>query len=410
MQKYVQYIFVLLIVACLAACGGSDSTTAVTQVYGRPATLVATPPNNLVGGAVKGSAIATKASYSTSTFTGTTGTDGIGFTNYSGNSSVTAKFNQPNDITTDGTDFYVADYGNSIIRRIYTVAGEVRTSTLQCKDSDGNAISFYSPRGITTDGTYLYVSDSGNHCIRVITIAADNDNKHKVITIGSTDGTAGSVDSTVKTTVRFNLPTGITTDGVNVYVTDYNNATVRWIDTSDRTNGNYAVYTMAGASGVVGSTDSDDPSTARFNLPTRITTDGINLYVTDIFNRTIRQIGILTGKVTTLAGIPGPLDTGSNPGSSDSTDGTGGTARFYYPNGITTDGTNLYVTDSWYGTIRKVVISTGEVTTLSLSSGRLLTPVGITINGSSLYVVDTYYANTDDDYTITYSNSILKIE
>lgn len=360
-----------------------------------------------MGGAVQGTELT--LSNTVSTHVGTAGKDGIGFTNYSGNSSVTAKLNQPNDITTDGTDFYVADYGNSIIRRIYTEAGVVKTSTLQCIDSDGNAVGFYYPHGITTDGTYLYVADSGYNCIRVIKITPDVvTQKHKVVTIGSTDGTAGSVDSTDKTAVRFNQPTGITTDGVNVYVTDYGNATVRWIDTSDRTKGNYSVYTMAGASGVVGSTDSDDPASARFNRPRRITTNGVNLYVTDRFNRTIRQISIATGKVTTLAGISGPLDTGANPGASDSTDGTGATARFYYPNGITTDGINLYVTDVWYGTIRKIVISTGNVTTLSLPSGSLLAPIGITTDGNSLFVVDTYFAN--NDYTYTYSNSIIKIK
>ena len=412
MQRYVQYIFTLLIVACIAACGGG-STTAATVTYKLPTTFASIPTTApyLMGGAVQGSAIPTKTSYSAATFTGTAGKDGVGFTNYSGNSSVTATFNQPNDITTDGTDFYVADFGNSIIRRIYTDAGVVKTSTLQCVDSDGNAVGFSYPRGITTDGTYLYVADSGYNCIRVITLAADSANKHKVVTIGSTTGLAGSVDLTktnTKADIRFNLPTGITTDGINVYVTDYNNATVRWIDTSDRDN--YAVYTMAGASGTVGSTDSDDPSAARFNLPARITTDGKNLYVTDVLNRTIRQISIATGKgkVTTLAGSTGEMSTDNG-----TLDGTGAEARFHQPNGITTDGINLYVTDSYLAIIRKVVISTRVVTTLSLPNGSLLAPIGITTDGNSLFVADTYFVSREDKSyidTYTYSDSIIRIQ
>jgi len=85
---------------------------------------------------------------------------------------------------------------------------------------------------------------------------------------------------------------------------------------------------------------------ARFSAPNGITTDGTNLYVTDTGNSTIRKIVISTGVVTTLAG--------SSAGSSGSTDGTGTSARFYSPYGITTDGTNLYVADTFNHTIRKI--------------------------------------------------------
>jgi len=75
-----------------------------------------------------------------------------------------------------------------------------------------------------------------------------------------------------------------------------------------------------------------------------MTTDGTNLYVGDTNNHLIRQIVISTGVVTTLAG------TGS-PGSSN---GTGTAASFYEPQGITTDGTNLYVADTSNNLIRKI--------------------------------------------------------
>jgi len=67
--------------------------------------------------------------------------------------------------------------------------------------------------------------------------------------------------------------------------------------------------------------------------------------VADTYNHLIRKIVISTGAVTTVAG------TGSS-GSADNTTGT--SASFYYPTGITTDGTNLYVTDSENHLIRKI--------------------------------------------------------
>ncbi len=151
------------------------------------------------------------------------------------------------------------------------------------------------------------------------------------------------------------------------------------------------VTTLAGTAGQTGSIDATG-SEARFNEPYHITTDGTNLYVVDHFNHTIRKIVIATGAVTTLAGTAG---------LSGSTDATGSAARFYHPGGVTTDGTNLYVADSWNDTIRKIVIATGEVTTLAgvaddpgssdtptAPPAKFYNPIGITTDGTNLYVTD----------------------
>ena len=101
-----------------------------------------------------------------------------------------------------------------------------------------------------------------------------------------------------------------------------------------------AVTTLAG-SGSSGSTDATGIS-ASFNNPGDITTDGTNLYVADTSNHKIRKVVISSGVVTTLAGS----------GSSGSTDATGTSASFYYPVGITTDGTKLYIIDTFNHKIR----------------------------------------------------------
>ena len=85
-------------------------------------------------------------------------------------------------------------------------------------------------------------------------------------------------------------------------------------------------------------------TSASFNYPFGITTDGTNLYVADSFNHLIRKIVISTGVVTTVAGT----------GSSGYANGTGTSASFNYPSGITTDGTNLYVADQVNHLIRKI--------------------------------------------------------
>ena len=78
----------------------------------------------------------------------------------------------------------------------------------------------------------------------------------------------------------------------------------------------------------------------------------------------------------------------------DSSDGTGQTARFNQPNGITTDGVNLYVTGSYYNTVRKIALSSttvwsGAVTTLAINDAAdVTTTVGITADGTNLFVTD----------------------
>jgi len=106
---------------------------------------------------------------------------------------------------------------------------------------------------------------------------------------------------------------------------------------------NGTVSTLAGQSDN-GSTDATGTS-AKFNNPRGITTDGTNLYVVDHSNHRIRKIVISTGAVTTVAG------TGSS-GSADNTTGT--SASFNDPRGITTDGTYLYVADTKNHRIRKI--------------------------------------------------------
>lgn len=271
------------------------------------------------------------------------------------------------------------------IQKALTLAGTVTTfagsaGNVGSTDSSGTGALFNNPNGITTDGTYLYVADNNNHTIRKIELATG-----AVTTVAGIAETSGAEDGT-GTKAAFNYPYGITTDGTNLYVADTFNCTIRKIVMSTG-----VVTTIAGTAGVSGSADGTGAE-ATFNYPFDITTDGTSLYVADSYNSTIRKIMIATGKVTTLAGTAG---------ISGSANGTGEAASFNTPFGITTDGTNLYVADSGNSIIRKIVIATGEVTTIAGTSGSTGStdgtgatalfnqPWGITTDGTNLYVFDT---------------------
>lgn len=99
-------------------------------------------------------------------------------------------------------------------------------------------------------------------------------------------------------------------------------------------------------------------NSSRFFSPRGITSDGTSLYIADTTNNKIRRMVIATGVVTTIGGPAPGLTT------SGDTDAVGNASRFNAPQGVTTDGTNLYVADTGNNKIRKIVIASGVVTTI----------------------------------------------
>ena len=350
-----------------------------------------------------------------------------------------ARFFTPSGVTTDGADLFVADAQNNIIRKVVTSTGVVTTiaGTVAVSGSDdgaGAAAKFNAPAGVTTDGANLYIADALNNTIRKVVVATG-----MVTTIAGTAGVTGSADG-IGAAANFDRPNGITTDGVNLFVTDTLNNTIRKVVVATG-----MVTTIAGTAGVTGSADGIGAA-ASFDMPNGITTDGVNLYVADGYNFIIRKIVISTGAVTTIAGTAGVFgySDGTGAGASfaitcgittdgknlfvidgfnfiirkivistgvvttiagtaevnGSSDGTGATASFSRMNGITTDGDNLFVVDSENYTIRKIVISTGVVTTIAGKAGvvgsvdgigaaaKFNSPQGITTDGASLFVTD----------------------
>ncbi len=308
-----------------------------------------------------------------------------------GETGSVARFRYPNGIAVDANgNLYVVDSGNDTIRKI-TPAGVVTTlaGSPQVEgnaDGKGAAARFFSPYGIAVDGIgSLFVTDLADNTIRKIT-------SEGVVTtfVGSPRlsgnlGLSGSVDG-VGSVVRFNGLTGIARDGSGtLYVTEYNNHTVRKITPAG------VVTTLAGSPEIEGSVDGTG-SAARFHNPCGIAVDGSGtLYVADTGNHTVRKI-TPAGVVTTVAGTPGVYGTA---------DGTGNTARFRAPDSIAVDGSGtLYVSDWGSFTIRKIT-SAGVVTTLAGSpnaqgsadgagsAARFFYPKGITVDGNgNLFVCD----------------------
>jgi hypothetical protein len=338
-----------------------------------------------------------------------------------------ARFNDPMGVALDGAgNLYVADHSNWVIRKIVIATGVVTTlagspTGRGTVDGKGAATEFVGPAGITYDGTSgLFVTD---------TMESDGGFQTKIRRIEIATGVVSTIATLPGT--YYGVPNNIAYDSTgNLYVA--------YFDAVEQVNlATAAVTTLAGTLGQNGLVDGTGAA-ARFGFfPGGLFDDGAgNLYVSDSDNNHLRKVVIATGAVTTLPDetaslvrpsalvadgtgaffvaiddhtirkfVPatGAVTTLAGAGSqSGSADGTGAAARFSDPYAIASDGAgNLFVADTYNGTIRKVVVATGAVTTLAGTAGQLGSqdgvgaaatfsqPIGIVSDGAgSLYVTD----------------------
>jgi len=268
---------------------------------------------------------------------------------YAEGTGTSALFRYPAGVAVDNSGtLYVADYQNTMIRRVATATATVTTlagSSYGFADGSASTAQFGGPTGVAFDGNgNLYVADPNNQRIRKVVIATG-----AVSTLAG-NGTAGNVDG-IGTAAQFTYPIGVAADGAgNLYVTDQGSHYIRKIVLATR-----AVTTLAG-SGTRGYADGIG-SAALFSSPHGIAADGNgNLYVGDFNNHRIRRIVVATGAVSTIAGT----------GAVGMVDGAGSSAQFYGPTGVACDAVgNVYIADAYNNRIRKISAATGDVTTLA---------------------------------------------
>ncbi len=202
---------------------------------------------------------------------------GTGESGYEEGARQLSKYNEPAGLAFWGSDLYVADKQNHVIRKVTTSGSSTYagTGTAGFMDGESGSALFNLPTDIEFDSKgNLYVVDSGNKRIRKISTSGQVTTVVGSDLIGHTDGTEGVLDS----------PLGITIDDDdNLFFTESDTHIVRRLSS----DGVLSAWAGKGGSGV---TDGES-DVATFNTPRGLAVDDSGvLFVADELNHKIRKI------------------------------------------------------------------------------------------------------------------------
>jgi streptogramin lyase len=177
-----------------------------------------------------------------------------------------AAFRFPFALALDGAgNLYVADSGNHCIKRVELASSTVTTiagSTMGMSgssDGAGTAARFNDPRGVAVGSGVLYVADTGNSTIRRVNLGTG-----MVDTLAGSPGMFGSSDGTGPV-ARFRGPRALVLESSGtLLVADADNAAVRRVDPSSGT-----VSTVVGGAGRIGA--QPGPLPASLSMPLGLT-------------------------------------------------------------------------------------------------------------------------------------------
>jgi sugar lactone lactonase YvrE len=261
----------------------------------------------------------------------------------------------PADVATDLLgNTYVAEQGGHRVLRLHAASGVVTTvagtGVLGFLGDGGPAVSalLHGPVGVAVDGLgNVFFADRMSQRIRRV------DGATRVITTVAGTGEYGfSGDGGLATRASLYYPSDVAVDGLgNLFIADTSNYRVRRVDGSTGT-----MTTVAGTGEDQNSGDNGPATSAGVGEVRGVAVDGQgNLYLSS--SNLVRRVDATTGTITTVLG----------PGSSGCVDdGLATAACSQMPHGLAFDQDgNLYVADPFYNKVRRLVPSTGMVTTVA---------------------------------------------
>ncbi len=269
-----------------------------------------------------------------------------------------ASFYRPQGLALDGDNLYVADTENHLIRRVdlktktvQTVAGTGQQSREYFRQGPARTIELSSPWDLQLVGRLLYITMAGTHQIWKMDL-----DKQEVSTFAGSGREARQDGSLLE--AGFAQPSGITSDGKNLYIADSESNIIRRIDPTIG-----QVDTLVGGDlfefGDVDGTGDH----VRLQHPLGVYSGGDKILIADTYNHKIKELDPKTRSVKTFLGK-------GKPGQSD-----GASPSFYEPGGLSEANGKLYVADTNNHAVRLVDLKTKQTSTLNIKG--LEPPVSI---------------------------------
>jgi thiol-disulfide isomerase/thioredoxin len=270
-----------------------------------------------------------------------------------------AEFNHQQGMALDGETLYICDTENHLIRRVDLKARTVETlvgTGEQARrfnvEGVGTSVALNSPWDAVMHNGLLYVAMAGPHQLWVV------DPKTREAKVYAGSGRENHTNGKLLESALAQ-PSGITTDGKNLYFADSEVSSIRIaaLPPGD------TVSTVVGK-GLFDFGDIDGVGdTVRLQHPLGVVYLNGKLYVADTYNHKIKEMEISKRESRTYAGS---RDRGTR-------DGDRKQAQFNEPGGISATSTALFVADTNNHLIRRIELANGKVSTLELKGLETLT-------------------------------------
>jgi thiol-disulfide isomerase/thioredoxin len=278
-----------------------------------------------------------------------------------------AQFSAPQGMAFDAENqiLYVADTENHALRQIDFKTEQVKTIAGTGEQSyyihphggEGLETPLNSPWDLEKVRNRLLIAMAGSHQIWEMQLETG-----RVSTYAGT-GAEASVDGSLNE-AAFAQPSGVTTDGRELYVADSEVSSIRGVGLVD----NLSVRSVCGSGDLFGFGDVDGQGLdARLQHCLGVEYSQNYLWVADTYNHKIKRVDPCTGNCQTVLGD----------GTAGHQDGSGIQARFSEPSGLSAlvlapdlvqpaggIANHLYIADTNNHAIRKVDLATLQVTTL----------------------------------------------
>lgn len=267
-----------------------------------------------------------------------------------------AKFSSPQGMAFDEENqlLYIADTENHTLRRVdlkreivQAIAGTGKQSrNIRPHGGVGKETALNSPWDLVKLGNIIYIASAGSHQIWEMDLETD------IVKTYAGMGAEACIDGTLSESA-FAQPSGITTNGQELYIADSEVSTIRGVGLIEPR----LVRTICGSGDLFAFGDVDGQSfDVRLQHCLGIEYADNHLWVADTYNHKIKLVNPNIASCETVLGSVAGLQ-----------DGEAKKSRFSEPSGLSVFGDFLYIADTNNHLIRRVDLNSFEVDTMKFS-------------------------------------------